>query len=222
MSADTPAGRLAARFAEGARLPRIEVVESPKLGATCIPVGSAPPVVLVGSAVVRNEPVTAFLLARAIKLVSARGSALTRSAPSELAVLVAAWLKCFNPAWTPDGVPAAAVHTASSRIRANLPRVLDADLGLMALEVVGRLGARASDLGAAALQWGDRVALLATGDIRGALDGIAMTTGLASGAPTSSAECAAWVAQTPEALDLVTFAVSEAYFSARNQSGIDA
>jgi len=95
------------------------------------------------------------------------------------------------------------------------------DLGLMALEVGGRLGVRAPDLGAAVLAWGDRVALLATGDIRGALDGIAMTTGLPGGAPTRAAECAAWVAQTPEALELVTFAVSEAYFSARNQTGID-
>jgi len=222
VSGDSPAGRLAARFAEGARLSRVELVESPKLGTTCIPVGSSPPVVLVGSALLRNEPVAAFLLARAIKLVSARGSALARTAPSELGVIVAAWLKCFNSTWEPQGVPAAAVHTASSRIRANLPRVLDADLGLMALEVGGRLGTRTSDLGGAALAWGDRVALLATGDIRGALDGIAMTTGLAGGAPTTTAECAAWAAQTPEALELVSFAVSEAYFSARSQCGIDA
>jgi tetratricopeptide (TPR) repeat protein len=222
VAGDSASSRVAARFAEGARLSRIELVESPKLGATCIPVGSSPPVVLVGSALLRNEPIMAFLLARAIKLVSARASALARTAPSELGVLVAGWLKCFNSAWEPQGVPAAAVHTASSRVRANLPRVLDPDLGLMALEVGGRLGARTSDLGAAALAWGDRVALLATGDIRGALDGIAMTTGLIGGAPTRTAECAAWVAQTPEALELVAFAVSEAYFSARAQSGIDA
>jgi tetratricopeptide (TPR) repeat protein len=219
---DAPASRVAARFAEGARLSRIELVESPKLGATCIPVASSPAVVLVGSTLLPNEPVSAFLLARSIKLISARASALARAAPSELGVLVAAWLKCFNSAFEPQGVPAAAVHTASSRIRASLPRVLDADLGLMALEVGGRLGIRAPDLGSAALAWGDRVALLATGDIRGALDGIAMTTGSTGGAPTTADECAAWVAQTPEALELVAFAVSDAYFSARAQSGIDA
>jgi tetratricopeptide (TPR) repeat protein len=218
---DAPPSRLAARFAEGARLARIELVESPKLGAACIPVTSSPPVVLVGSSLLQSEPVSAFLLARSIKLMAARASALARAAPSELGVLVAAWLKCFNAAVDPQGVPAAAVHTATTRIRASLPRVLDADLGLMALEVGGRLGVRAPDLGAAVLAWGDRVALLATGDIRGALDGIAMTTGLPGGAPTRAAECAAWVAQTPEALELVTFAVSEAYFSARNQTGID-
>jgi len=210
--------QLVRSFAAACGIVQVEIAESTKLGATCVPIGASPPIIVVGPGLARNEPVATFLLARACKLVSIGACALARTAPAELGVLVAAWLKCFNPGWEQPGIDPATIHAASARIRTRLPRTLDTDVGLLALEVGGRLGSRAPDLGASALAWGDRVALLATGDLRAALDGIAMTSGFPGGAPTIAADCIAWIAQTPEALDLIAFAVSEAYFAARHES----
>jgi hypothetical protein len=218
---DSGIGRLASRFADGCGLARVELVVSPKLGATCIPVSASPPVVLMGSPLLANELVAAFLMARAFKLVSARACALARTAPSELGVFVAAWLRCFNPAWEPQGIAPTALQAAASRMQANLPRSLEPDVGVMATEVGGRLGTRSPDLGASALAWGDRVALLAVGDLRAAVDAIAMSLGHTEGAPAVGADRVAWIVQTPEALDLVVFAVSDAFLEARMHLGID-
>ena len=81
----------------------MNLLSSPKLGAVCIPVGSAPPTIVVGEALVADERIGAFLALRALKLVRVKASALGRTVPGELGVLVSAWLKCFNPSWSRRG-----------------------------------------------------------------------------------------------------------------------
>ena len=218
---DSPVGRFAASVGQAIGLGGLQVLASPKVGPTCIPVGSLPPTILMGESLLGNERLASFLVLRALKLVRVNASALGRTPPAELAVLVPAWLKCFNPTWQPQGINPAALNAAGGRIQAALPRNLDPDVGVIALEVAGALGAQSAALGASALAWGNRIALLAVGDPNVALDGIAVASGNPAGAPPDPVERAAWIARTPEARDLLAFAVTDAFAEARARLGLD-
>ena len=218
---DSPVGRFAASVGHAIGLGGLQILTASKVGPTCIPVGSSPPTILLGESLLANERLASFLILRALKLVRVKASALGRTPPADLAVLVCAWLKCFNPTWQPQGINPAALNAAGGRIQAALPRNLDPDVGVIALEVAGSLGTQAATLGASALAWGNRVALLAVGDPNVALDGIAMASGSPTGAPQDPAERSTWIGRNPEARDLLSFAVTDAFADARARLGLD-
>ncbi len=219
--ADAPIARMAMGVTHAWGLGPTQVFSSPKVGLTCLPVGSSPPTILLGEALLGNERLAPFLVMRAVKLVCARASAFGRTPPAELAVLVSAWLKCFNPGWQPQGINPAALSAAGARVQSALPRTLAPDVGVIALEVAGGLGTMAATLGPNALCWANRTALLALGDPNTALDAIAAAAGQAGGAPQDPAARATWIARTPEARDLVAFGVTDAFAEARARLGLD-
>lgn len=151
----------------------------------------------------------------------AKASSFARTPPAELAVLVAAWLKCFNPTWQPQGINAAALNAAGGRVQAALPRNRDPDVNLLALEVAGTLGTQATTLAANSLLWANRVALLALGTPNDAIDAIASAGGQAAGAPRDPKERAAWLGRTQEARDVLAFGVTDAFAEARSRLGVD-
>ena len=211
-----------AAIASSLGIPPVQVLVSPQLGRTCVPSASAPPCVVIGEPLVHvmAEPAAAFVVTRALKLVQAHASALVRTPPAELAVLVAAWLQAHNTSWTPQGIAPTALADAKRRIQAGLPRQPDPDLGTIALEVAGTLGPHLATLGSSTIAWADRVALLAIGDPSGALDGVAWSLGMNDGAPKDADRRAAWVLHTAEVRDLLVFAVSDAFADARARAGI--
>ena len=211
-----------ASIASSMGLPPVQVLVSPQLGRTCVPSSSAPPAVVVGEPLVAAmaEPAAAFVITRALKLLQAHASALVRTPPSDLAVLVSAWLQTLCPSWTPQGVAPAALADAKRRVSAGLPRQLDPDVATIALEVAGTLGAHLATLGASTIGWADRVALLAVGDPNAALDGIAWSLGMAEGAPRDPERRAQWVLHTAEVRELLVFAVSDPFAEARARAGI--
>ncbi|MGO8995810.1 MAG: hypothetical protein ACLQVI_21065 [Polyangiaceae bacterium] len=213
-----------AAIASSLGVPPVQVLMSPQLGRTCVPSASGPPCVVVGEPLVAvmAEPAAAFVVTRALKLVQAHASALVRTPPAELAVLVAAWLQAHNPSWTPQGVAATALADAKRRLHAALPRQPNPDLGTIALEVAGTLGPHLATLGASTIAWADRIALLAVGDPSAALDGVAWSLGMNDGAPKDPDRRAAWVLHTAEVRDLLVFAVSDAFAEARARAGISA
>jgi hypothetical protein len=200
----------------------VQVLGSAQLGHTCIPCGSSPPTIVVGEALLSasSEP-RSFLLMRALKLVQARASALVRTPGPEMAVLVAAWLQLFNPQWRPDGFNAGSINEAARRLRTGLPRQLPPDVGVIALEVAGSVGTHGAALGAAAIAWANRMALLAIGDPGAAFDAIAWAMNLKDGAPLGAIDRGAWATRTPEIKDLIAFSVSEPYAEARSRLGLD-
>jgi hypothetical protein len=111
---------------------------------------------------------------------------------------VSAWLKCLNPAFQPQGINTAALNAAGGRVQAALPRNLDQDVALIALEVCGGIGTQAASLANNALLWGNRVALLALGDPFAGLDAIARASGH-PGAPRDPTERTTWITRTAEA-----------------------
>jgi thioredoxin-like negative regulator of GroEL len=220
MPADAPLARMATNFAASIGLGGLHVLLSPKLGRSCLPASSKPPSIVIGTALVEDERVAAFLVLRALKLLSARASAFARSSPTDLAILVSAWLKCFNPTWQPQGVNIALLNAAGGRMQAALGKKLDPDVGMLALEVAGGMGSQQGALGPAAVAWGDRVALLALGDMNTALDAIAAATGSAGGSPRDPGERGVWVAKTPAARELIAFGVTDAFADARARLGL--
>ena len=211
-----------AAIASSLGVPPVQVMVSPQLGRTCVPSTSAPPCVVIGEPLVAvmAEPAAAFVVTRALKLVQAHASALVRTPPAELAVLVTAWLQAHNPSWTPQGIAPAALADAKRRVQAGLPRQTDPALGTIALEIAGTIAPHLTTLGASTITWADRIALLAVGDPTAALDGVAWSLGMNDGAPKDPDRRAAWVLHTAEVRDLLVFAVSDAFAEARVRAGI--
>ncbi|WP_394838943.1 hypothetical protein LVJ94_18800 [Pendulispora rubella] len=213
---------LATTLATGMGITGCQVLVSPQVGLTCVPVSSTPPMIILGEALLlpsTNELSRTFLLMRALKLVQARASALLRIVAKDLPVLVAAWLHVFNPSWKPQGINPTALAEAARRLQAALPRKLDQDVGLMALEVAGSVGTQAAVLGPAVVSWADRTGLLAVGDPNAALEAIAWTLGLSS-VPSDPDERADWISKTPQAREIIGYSVSDGYAEARARSGM--
>ncbi len=136
----------------------VQIFVSPRLGPTCVPASSTPPVLLVGEALLAQERVAIFLVLRALKPFfdgEAVGPSRARRPPTSS--------PCWWPRWPgrlqPDvaalqGVNAAAVATMGAKVQAALPRNAARDAGVIALEVAGNLGTMSTTLGAHALSWG--------------------------------------------------------------------
>jgi tetratricopeptide (TPR) repeat protein len=212
---------LAQSIATGMGIHGLQMYASPDLGATMLAAASAPPTIVVGEALLAPSSVLArtFLLVRTLKLVQAHASALTRVSAKDLPVLIAAWLQAFNPTWQPQGIAPAQLAEVGRRLAQALPRKSDPDVGLLALEVAGSIGAHAATLGPAALTWADRTGLLAVGDPNAALDAIAWSLGKSAGAPRSPQERAGWIGSTAEAKEIIAYSVSEGYSEARTRAG---
>lgn len=206
-----------AQVASAFGLHSVEVLVSPALGSVCMPVSSAPPRVVFGRALLDSgdEQAISFALVRALKILQGRAAALSRLPPIELWPVMAAFLSQFAPNWQPPNVDAKRMADAQQRIRPAMPRQLDDDVPVLALEVIGSIGNRASQLALGIGQWGDRTALLAIGDPNAAIRGIAMAGG--HDVPTEGPDRLKWIVRNPEARDLAVFSVSEQYAEARRR-----
>jgi hypothetical protein len=92
------------------------------------------------------------------------------------------------------------------------------DVPMLALEVVGSIGSRASQLATALNQWANRTALLAVGSPLTALRALALSA--SAELPPEGAERLRWIARHADARDLLTFSVSEQYAEARARAGV--
>ncbi len=215
---NAPMSQFATRVALGIELGGLQILTSPKLELSCIPVSSASPTIVMGEALAANERVGPFLVVRALKLVRSRASALMRFQPQELSVLIAAWMRCFNPSWRPKWAASTAVDVAYGKVRAALPRHLDPNLVALALEAGSAMEAAPLPLGSLAVDWADRAALLALGDPSAAFEAIAASSGEGADVRVSPPT---WIAGNPEALGLAAFALSDAFLQARGRLGLD-
>lgn len=198
----------------------LQVMVSPALGPVCMPVSTNPPQVIFGQTLLDHADDAArfFLLMRSLKILQGQAAALSRTPPIELPALVSAFLSLFASSWVPQGVDAKKLGDARAKLEQAVRAPFDDDVPALALEVVGSLGGRVSQLGTAIHQWGDRTALLAVGSPTAALRGLALAAGQLAG-PPGGPERVKWVVRNPEARDLAVFSVSEAYAEARARLG---
>ena len=199
----------------------LEVLASPALGPVCMPVSTNPAVIVFGQSLLDHADDAArfFLLMRSLKILQGRAASLSRTPPIELPAVMSAFLSLFAANWTPQGVDAKKLSDARAKLQQAMHTRLDDDVPVLALEVIGSLGNRVSQLGTAIHQWGDRTGLLAVGSPNAALRGLALVAGQLAG-PPSGPERVKWVIRNPEARDLAIFSVSEAYAEARSRLGV--
>lgn len=199
----------------------LEVLVSPALGPVCMPVSTNPPVLVFGQTLLDHSDDAArfFLLMRCLKILQGRAAALSRTPPIELPAVTGAFLSLFATNWIPQGVDAKKLSDAQAKLRQAMLSRLDDDVPVLALEVIGSLGNRVSQLGTAIHQWGDRTGLLAVGSPNAALRGLALAAGQLAGPPPGP-ERVKWVIRNPEARDLAVFSVSEPYAEARARLGV--
>jgi len=201
----------------------LEVYATPSLGAVCIPIGGETPQLVFGQALLDSEDDAAryFLMIRCLKILQGKAAALSRTAPIDLWPVLAAYLGTFATNWIPQGVEGKKLSDAQRRIQAALPPNIDSDVPVLALEVIGAIGNRASLLGTAIHQWGNRTALLSAGSLVASLRGVAFAVGQPSGPPKEGPERVKWIVRNPEARDLATFCVGEQYAEARARLGLN-
>jgi len=198
----------------------LELLASPTLGAVCMVASSTPPRLIIGQALLdsTDQAARTFLVTRALKQLGGRVGGLSRAAPIELWPIMAALLGIFVPNWTPQSGDARRIADATKRIAPALPAKPDNEVATLALEVIGNIGTRASQLGVAVNEWGNRTALLACGDASIAIRALAL--GQASGAPAEGPERVKWIVRHAEARDLAVFSVSDNYAEARRRLGL--
>jgi hypothetical protein len=186
-----------------------------------MPVSTNPPIIVFGQALLDHADDAArfFLLMRSLKILQGRAAALSRTPPIELPAVMSAFLSLFASNWTPQGVDAKKLADAGAKLQQAMRMRLDDDVPVLALEVIGSLGNRMSQLGTALHQWGNRCGLLAVGAPNAALRGLALAAGQLAG-PPAGPERVKWVIRNPEARDLAVFSVSEGYADARARLGI--
>jgi tetratricopeptide (TPR) repeat protein len=202
----------------------VNVHFSSALGSVCVAAAAHPPTVVLGEPLLSTSrtDVRTFLLHRALKVVQSNTSAFSRTAPIDLWPLLAAYVKAFAPTWSPVGVDAAKFADAFGRISRALQGLrIDPQVGILAADVIGSIGNRASMLNTVVNGWGDRAGLLALGDPNVAITGVAWAGGHVNAPPSSGKERLTWIGRNAEARDLIVFSVSDTYADARGRLGLD-
>jgi hypothetical protein len=212
-------GELVRDLASAFGVRNIELLVSPVLGPTCLAARAVPPLIVYGTALFDkgDDGTRFFLLVRALKLMQVRAATLARTVPTELGPVVAGYLSALSD-YAAEGVDPKRLADAQKRIKAALKPPLPNDVPMLALEVVGSLGSRASQLATAQSQWASRTALLAVGSPLTALRALALSA--SAELPADVPERLRWIARHAEARDLMMFSVSEQYAEARARAGV--
>lgn len=207
--------------ARGFGLPDPDVVISRAMPLLCLPVGAKPFQIVIGDGIVSTDDDVGrrFALARTMKLCGARCAALIRVPPADLRVYLDALLHYLQPEYPPPDMDAERLDEITKRLQRFVPKKDEPELKRLAAEIVGSGALDIERLASAAATWGDRVALLAVGDLGAALRGVAWTLGQKD-APREPEELRKWLLENPAARDLVMFAISDTYIEARQRAGV--
>jgi tetratricopeptide (TPR) repeat protein len=189
-------------------LPAVELYVSSKVHEVCAPIGRS--AVLV-SASAELTGGARFAVARAMLLAGLSLTLPVRLSGRELALALGALLRQFEPMYRPDGVDARELVELAAKITRAMPRDLHAEIAPFAEELLQRGVKDAETIRAGSLELGDRVALLATGDVAG---GIALLS-------PSNLEAIDAVESVAAVGRLVRVALSERFMEARRIAGAD-
>lgn len=208
--------------AHGFGLPDADVVISRAMPLLCLPVGAKPFQIVVGEAIVSTQDDVArrFALARAMKITSAHCASLIRVPPADLKVYLDALLHHLHPEHPAPEIDAERLDEITKRFQRFIPRKEEAELKALAKAAVEEGIASTDALASAAATWGDRIALLAVGDVAAALRGVAWTLGQKEPPLADPEARKAWFEANPAARDLVAFAISDLYLEARKAAGV--
>lgn len=195
------------RWARMLDLGEVEIFLASQLPSIALPVGRSPARVLVAVAAPPSI-VTRFAVARALLLITQGLSLPLRMDVPEFTLVMTALLRQFEPMFSAGGVDPARLDALSRSITRAMPRELHAELTPAARAVLKRPFDPAVIHGAA-LEFGDRIALLATGDLPAAIAALA-PPGVLPGRV---------IDEVPSAGRLLRVALSERFLEARRLTG---
>jgi len=198
--------------------PRVRMTHAS--GVACVPIGSDPPEVVVGSQLLERttREQRVFLLARALE-VARRGLApLVRARREELGAWLTALLGGRETRRTRRQPSLGPEERRRKLIRA-IPRRSRDEAESLVLELRGDPGFSVDSVPLAAAALGSRVALILTGDMPSAVGALLELSG--QEVPGGVGERLGLIRTLPEAWELVRFAVDDAHFEARTQAGVD-
>jgi hypothetical protein len=116
-----------------------------------------------------------------------------------------------------DAVHRDLIEPMRERLLPWLPRELEDDVPVLAMEVAGAIGGNGQALGLAVRKWANRSALLASGDLSGALSALALANGL-QGLSSDSGQRLGWIAGNQETRDLIGICANEGFLRAYRES----
>jgi len=207
--------------AHGFGLPDPDVVISRSMPLLCLPVGAKPFQIVIGDGIVNTDDDVArrFSLARTMKLCGARCAALIRVPPADLKMYLDTLLHHLHEPHPAPEMEPERLEEITKRLQRFVPRKDEPEMRRLAGELVAKGLLDVDRLTAAASTWGDRVGLLAVGDLAAGLRGVAWTLGQKE-LPTDPQAMRDWLRENPAARDLVLFAISETYVEARKRAGV--
>jgi hypothetical protein len=197
----------------------IEVYVSAELPYAFVPVQESPVQLLVGRALIDTLTTDEqrFLVARALKIARAQMSICCRLAPPQMELLLHGLVRSQVASYAPSFMDMAMLDETARTIGKQLSRRAQSELvpHLLELNFSGPPRFDAANVYGVASVAGSRAGLLATGNVEAALSALVKLSGTTGeGATRASA-----VAQVEEARELVSFAISEAYFEGRARAG---
>ena len=187
----------------------------------CVPVYSNPITILLGSELVgiTDDREKLFVLVRAFKIAKAQLSVVVRAQPHEVLALMGGLVQSYDVHHAPAGVDPNHIAEAARRVAKHVSRKARDELGPLVYEMSGRPGYEPARLAMAASEWGNRVALVASGSVPAAMSALAKLSGERE-LPADPTARIAMLQRFPEAASLLAFAVSDAHFEARKRAGI--
>ncbi len=195
-------------WAERYNLGPVSVLLCGALNERCLPVYRSPATILLAADAADDVPGRAAV-ARAMTLMALSLSLPLRMTQEDFSLTLAALFRQFEPMYRGNVDPARLDELARRMTRA-MPRDLHAEAAPFAYEALNRGSLDAEAIHAGALEFGDRVALLASGDLSGALS----LLGEGRSPPRA-------VAEVPVAGRLVRVALSDRFLDARQIAGTD-
>jgi tetratricopeptide (TPR) repeat protein len=196
----------------------IDVFVTAQLPYAFVPVGDAPVQLLVGRTLLdtlsRGEQM--FLVARALKIARAQMSVTCRIRPDEMALMLLSLVRLQAPDFAPQGVDLAALDDMTRRVHKQVSKRARDDLLPHLMELAGTQDFDPTRMYFLASTAGNRAGLLATGSLPSALSALAKLAGVGKERTTATI-----VAQVEEARELLSFAISESHFEARQRAGAD-
>jgi tetratricopeptide (TPR) repeat protein len=219
LSRNHPFRALAEDLARRAGMGDIEILGSSALPSAFVTVADSPAQLVVGEELLEklDPDEQAFLTARALKIARSQASITCRIRPDEMGLLIHALIRTELPQHAPPGHAPAALENAARRIAKQLSRKQVAELAPVLRELAQAPGFDASRVYTLASGAGNRAGLLVTGSPRAALSGLLKLAGRMPNGPMRVEH----VVGVEEARDLLSFALRDAHFEARQRAGAD-
>lgn len=179
----------------------------------------SPPQVVVGASLLEGAqaPELRFLMARALKLYRSGCALPARMTDLELGVLMGAIVRQFQPDFAPAGVDPAALADEAQRLNRLIPKNTRNDLAPFAIECV-QVAMNPAGIAAGLAHTGNRVGLLAAGDVTAGVHILSRRAGLDPRA-AGPGGLTRHLRGQPEVEELLRFAVSDDYLELRRQLG---